>query len=150
MKFISFFLFHQDFNVWFVISHTYSYVYIQPAFTHLALGWQIVKQLAELNPLWLSNSRNCRLKKVESFLRNQRKIAVKLTIHQNSAVSKVLLGKFYHHWSQISILNSENYCIPRRHKLLGQTTKQQLSNFERPKAWKYMQLWGLRPDSSCL
>ena len=29
----------------------------------------------------------------------------------------------------MSIWNPENYCIPRRHKLLGQTTKQPLSNF---------------------
>ena len=28
------------------------------------------------------------------------------------------------------ILNPENYCIPRRKRLLGQTTKQPLSNFE--------------------
>ena len=28
------------------------------------------------------------------------------------------------------VLNSENYCIPRRLRLLGQATKQPLSNFE--------------------
>ena len=28
------------------------------------------------------------------------------------------------------ILDSENYCIPRKKSLLGQTTKQPLSNFE--------------------
>ena len=28
------------------------------------------------------------------------------------------------------MLNLENYCIPHRHRLLGQTTKQPLSNFE--------------------
>ena len=34
--------------------------------------------------------------------------------------------------------------------LFGQTTKQPLSNFELGKPWKYKQLWGLRPDPSCL
>ena len=28
------------------------------------------------------------------------------------------------------ILNSEHYCIPRRHRLLGETTKPTLSNFK--------------------
>ena len=27
-------------------------------------------------------------------------------------------------------MNPENYCIPRRHRLLGETTKQTLGNFE--------------------
>ena len=27
-------------------------------------------------------------------------------------------------------MNPENYCIPRRHRLLGETTKQTLRNFE--------------------
>ena len=48
------------------------------------------------------------------------------------------------------ILNPENYCIPCRHKLIGQTTKQPLSNFEPRKPWNYKQFWGLRPDPSCL
>ena len=39
---------------------------------------------------------------------------------------------------------SWNYCIPRRHRLVGQTTKQPLSNFEPKKSWKYKQLWELR------
>ena len=30
----------------------------------------------------------------------------------------------------MSILNPENYCIPVRHRLLGQTTEQKLSNFQ--------------------
>ena len=30
-------------------------------------------------------------------------------------------------------MNPENYCIPRRHRLLGETTKQTLRNFERQK-----------------
>ena len=46
----------------------------------------------------------------------------------------------------MSILNSEN-CIPRRQRLLGQTTtKQSLSNFELRKRWKYRELSGMRPD----
>ena len=48
------------------------------------------------------------------------------------------------------VLNPENYCIPHRHRLLVQTTKQPLSNFDPQKPWKYKQLWGLRPDPSCL
>ena len=51
---------------------------------------------------------------------------------------------------KVSFKKSENYCIPRRHRLLGQTTKQPLSNFELWQPWKYKQLWGLRPDPSCL
>ena len=43
-------------------------------------------------------------------------------------------------------MNLENYCIPHRHKLFGQTAKQPLNNFEPPKTWKYKQLWGVRPD----
>ena len=35
-----------------------------------------------------------RIKKVEFFLCNKHKIALKPTIHQNSAASKGLLGKF--------------------------------------------------------
>ena len=34
--------------------------------------------------------------------------------------------------------------------LLGHTTKQPLCNFEPRKPWKYKQIWGLRPDPSCL
>ena len=41
-------------------------------------------------------------------------------------------------------MNPENYSIPRRHSLLGQTTKLPLSNFEPQKTSKYMELWGLR------
>ena len=48
------------------------------------------------------------------------------------------------------ILNPENYCISCRHRLLVQTTKQPISNFEHQKPWKRKQLWGLRPDPSCL
>ena len=55
---------------------------------------------------------------------------VKPTMHPNLAVLKASLGKFENYWSWISILNSTNYCIPRRHRLLGQSTKHPLSNFE--------------------
>ena len=48
------------------------------------------------------------------------------------------------------ILKPKNYCIPRRHRLIGQTTKQPSSNFEPRKPWKYKQFSGLRPDPSCL
>ena len=30
----------------------------------------------------------------------------------------------------MSVLNPENYCISRKHNLLGESTKQSLSNFE--------------------
>ena len=43
-------------------------------------------------------------------------------------------------------MNPENYSIPSWHSLLGQTTKQPLSNSEPQKSWKYKQLRGLRPD----
>ena len=48
------------------------------------------------------------------------------------------------------VFNPENYCIPHRQRLLGETTKQPLSNFEPQEPWKYKQLWGLRTDPSCL
>ena len=41
------------------------------------------------------------------------------------------------------ILNIANYCISRRRRLLGETTKQPLSNFEPRKPWKCKQLSGL-------
>ena len=37
------------------------------------------------------------------------------------------------------ILNPENYCIPSRNRLLGQTTKQPFSNFEIQKPCNYKQ-----------
>ena len=51
-------------------------------------------QLSELNLLSLSNNKNCRLKKVEFFLYYKREVSIKLTIHQNSVVSKALLENF--------------------------------------------------------
>ena len=35
------------------------------------------------------------------------------------------------------ILNPANYCIPHRHRSLGPSTRQSLSNFEPWKPWKY-------------
>ena len=85
---------------------------------------------------------------MESFLYNKRKISVKWTIHQNSTVSKGLLGfqnfKITDHKYQVWILRII------KHRLFGQTTKQPLNNFEPQKPWKYKQFWGLRPDPSCL
>ena len=67
---------------------------------------------------------------MEFVICNKRKIAVKLAKQQNLAVSEALFGKLQNHWSNIPILNSENYCIPHRHRLLAQSIKQPLSNFE--------------------
>ena len=44
---------------------------------------------------------------MDFFLCNKRKIAVKPTIHQNSAASKTFLGKFENHLLQMLILNPE-------------------------------------------
>ena len=57
------------------------------------------KQLSGLNSLSLSNNKNYRLKKSGAFFCNKRKIAVKTTMQQNSAVSKAFLGKFLNHLS---------------------------------------------------
>ena len=43
------------------------FFYKQPVFKQLALGWQIAKQLSELNPFSLSNSKNYTLKKSGVF-----------------------------------------------------------------------------------
>ena len=71
-------------------------------------------------------------------------------MHLNWAVSKGSLGKFENYWSGISISNPTDYCIPRRHRLLGQSTKHPLSNFEPLKPWKYKQLSGQRLDAKFL
>ena len=60
-------------------------------YIQLALGWQIAKQSLGLNPFSLSINRNYKLKKSGVF---PLLIAVKPTIHYNSAASKALLGKF--------------------------------------------------------
>ena len=90
----------------FVFEYTFKKVFLkkQPVYKQLALGWQIASQLSGLNPLSLSNNKNCWLKKSEFFLCTKRKIATEPTMHQNSVVSKAFLRKFSNHWSQISIL----------------------------------------------
>ena len=58
-------------------------------------GWHIDKQLSEPNPLSRSKTiKTTDSRRVKFFLCNKHKIAVKPTIHQNSHVSKELLGKF--------------------------------------------------------
>ena len=59
-------------------------------------------------------------------------------------------SQYVFYLGNIPSLKAENYCISRRHRLRDQTNKQPLSNFEPPKSWKYKQLWGLKPDPSCL
>ena len=78
--------------MWYVKKYTY-FFYKQPVFKVQARGWQIAKQLSGLNPFTRSNNKENRLKKVEFFLCNKRKLTVKQTIYHNSAVSKTLLGK---------------------------------------------------------
>ena len=68
-----------------------NYVYF--FYKQLALGWKIRKQLSGFNLFSLSNNKNYILKKIGVFICNKRKLAVKLTIHQNSAVSKNIIGK---------------------------------------------------------
>ena len=118
-------------------------------YKQLALLWQIAKQLSGLKPLLLSSNENNRLEKSGIFLCNRSKMAVKATVHQNSAISKALLGKFLNtdHKCQFWILKIIVFVTD---SLLGQTTKQTLSNIEPQNPWKYKQLWGLRPDSRCL
>ena len=66
--------------------------YKQPVYKQLALGSQIAKQLSWLNPLSLITIKTTDYRK-EFFLCNKCKVAVKPAMHQNSAVSKALLGK---------------------------------------------------------
>ena len=49
----------------------------------------------------------------------------------------------------MSILNSE-ITVFLADIDYDQTAKQTLNNFEPIKPWKYKQLWGMTPDSSCL
>ena len=70
------------------------FLYKQPIYKQLAPVCQIDKQLSGLNLYSLSNNENHRLKKSGVFLCNKRKITVKPTIHQTSAVSKALWGSF--------------------------------------------------------
>ena len=63
---------------------------------------------------------------MEFFICNKRKIAVKPTVQHNSAVPKALLGKSL--IINIMIITPENCGIPHRHRLLGQATKEPVSN----------------------
>ena len=65
-----------------------------PVYKQLALGLQMTQQLSGLNPLSLCNNENYKLEKVEFSFCDKCEIVVKLTIHENSAVSKAWLGKF--------------------------------------------------------
>ena len=58
------------------------------------------------------------------FLCNKSKIPNKPTKQQDPAVSKALLGKNLKSLIINIDKNSQNCCIPRRHRLLGQTTEQ--------------------------
>ena len=71
-----------------------SFFYKQPVYKQPSLGSKIAKQLSGLNPLSLSNNKNYIQRKVEFLLCNKRKLVVKPTRHQNSAVTKTLLEKF--------------------------------------------------------
>ena len=80
--------------------------YKEPVYKQLAIQWQIAKQLSGLNLKYNNNYRNNTAtikttdsRKMELFLCNKRKTAVKLTIHQNSDFSKALLGEFSNHLS---------------------------------------------------
>ena len=68
----------------------------QPVYQQLTPGCQIAKQLSGPNPLSLSNKKNSRSRKMEFHFRNNHKIVVKPTMHQeqDSAISKALLEKF--------------------------------------------------------
>ena len=121
----------------------------QLVYKQLALGWQIPKQLSGLNSPSLSNSTNYRLGKSGAFSLKQTYNSWFTGNTPNLSYHKSIIEKI----SKAMIINidfgSENYCIPWRHRLLGQTTKQPLSNSEPQKSWKYKQLWGLSHDLSC-
>ena len=124
-------------------NQVFNFFYKQPFYRQLALAWEIAKQLSWLNPLSLSNEQ---IKEKWSF-----SFAVNLKWLSNRSTPK-----FSFIWKNFKIsdinVDSESwdYCIPCRHRLPCQTTKQPLGNFEPQKLWKYKQLWGLRSDPSCL
>ena len=68
------------------------------------------------------------------FICNKCKIALKPTVHYCTYI----------------LLYYIKYCIPCRHRLLGQTTKLLLNKSEAQKPWKFKQLWGLWPDPNYL
>ena len=110
---------------------------MQPVYKQLALGWQIAKQLSGLNPLSLGNNKKLHIKEKWSF---SFVINVKYLLNrQHIKIQKFQkhLGKLKKHWLYT------DYCILRKHSLLGQTTEQPLNNFGPQKLWKYKQLWGM-------
>ena len=62
------------------------FFYKQPVYKQLTLWWQITKQ-----PSFTKQQYKLQIKKLMFFLCNKRKIAVKATIYQHSAISKALL-----------------------------------------------------------
>ena len=77
---------------------------------------------------------------MEFFLCNKRKIAVKPTVYQNSAVSRGLLENFKITDHKFQFESWKLFFVLGRYRLLGETTEQLLSNFESRKTWKYKQL----------
>ena len=130
----------------FQLPYTLSLFSKQPVYKQLALGHQISGQLSGLSPLSLSNNKNCRQRKMEFLFCNKRKTdnALKFSCLK-SIIGKILKSVI------INIgFESASYCISRTHRLLGQTTKQPLSNFKPQKPWKHKQLSELKPEPSCL
>ena len=68
-------------------------------YKQLALEWLIAKHVSGLNPVWLSSNEKLHITEKWSFLFNSkrkiRKLAVKLTMHQNSAIK--------HYWENFKI-----------------------------------------------
>ena len=90
-------------------------------------------------------------RKVEFLFCNKCKVAVKLTYtkiqlsQKHYWVNIKMIDHKYRFWIlKILVLLADIDC------LLDQTTKQPLSNLEPRKPWTCKQLWGLRPDPSCL
>ena len=108
------------------------FFYQPPVSKELAREWQIAKQLSRLNLLSLSNDKNHILKKSRGFYLNHNSAISKAsastsTVNQNSVISKAFGNSLI---SLIINIDFEYCCIPRRHCLLGQTTKQPLRNFD--------------------
>ena len=71
-----------------------AFFYKATGYKEAALWLQYAKQLSGLSLFLLSNNKSYRLRKVQFFVCSKCKTTVKPTIHQNSAASKALLGKF--------------------------------------------------------
>ena len=115
------------------------FFYKQPVYKQLALEWQIAKQLSGLNPSFTKQQSKLQIKEKWSFsFVINKKIAAKPTIHQNYHQS------LNHHWANFKITyhKCQFWILKIILFLLGQTTKQLISNFEPQKPWKYKQLLG--------